>query len=363
MPELYSIEKALESTGFNRARLKLLARFLVALIACRSVCLTKVANALPGKAQSASHYKRLQRFLRGFDLDAITLARLTLCWLQAGLGVQPPYVLALDRTHWKFGKTEINVLKVALVYKGVAFPLLWTLLGKAGNSKTQERIALLSRYLDAFGKDSIAYLLADREFGGCAFLSWLQEAGISFVIRLRGNTVIENVRRERRTARGLFWHRKTGHEHHLGRRAVFGGKYPLSLVVSGMRLPEGEFLIVVSDRESPCGNLLTEYAKRWGIETLFGSLKSRGFDLEATHLQAGERLSRLLSVLSLAFCWAYLCGAWLFEQKPWKVKKHGRLPVSLFRRGLDFLQRLVLPICGRRDREQFQNAISFLSCT
>jgi hypothetical protein len=363
MPELHSIEKALESTGFNRARIKLLARFLVALIACRSVCLTKVANALPGKAQTASHYKRLQRFLRGFDLDAITLARLTLGWLQTALGLHPPYILALDRTNWKLGKTEINVLKIAVVHKGVAFPLLWTLLGKAGNSKTEERIALLSRYLAAFGQDSIAYLTADREFGGRAFLGWLQESGISFVIRLRGNTVIQNARGERRTARGLFWHSKVSVERHLGKRAVFGGKVPLLLEVSGMRLPEGEFLIVVSDRESPSGNLLAEYAKRWGIETLFGSLKSRGFDLEATHLCEGERLSRLLSVLSLAFCWAYLCGAWLFEQKPWKVRKHGRLPVSLFRRGLDFLQRLVLPICGRRNRQEFEIAIAFLSCT
>ena len=46
---------------------------------------------------------------------------------------------------------------------------------------------------------------------------------------------------------------------------------------------------------------------------LFGCLKRRGFDLEATHLTKPERLSRSMAVLTLAFCWAYVTGVWLFE--------------------------------------------------
>ena len=56
------IENALKSTGGNLARVKLLASFLTALIVCRSVCLTQVANAFEGGAKTASNYKRLQRF-------------------------------------------------------------------------------------------------------------------------------------------------------------------------------------------------------------------------------------------------------------------------------------------------------------
>jgi hypothetical protein len=362
MPELHSIENALKITGWNLARVKLLARFLVALIVCRSVCLTKIANALAGEAQTASNYKRLQRFLSGFDLDATVLARMTLAWMESAFGLKAPYVLSLDRTNWKFAKTEINILMLALVYKGVGFPLMWTVLGKAGNSSTEERKQLLLRYIDAFSVNSIDYLTADREFGGRAFLAWLTSQKISFVIRLRGNVRLTNTRHEKKTARGLFWHSKVGEAKHLGKREVFGGKSPLCLYVSGMRLFAKDFLIVVSNRPSS-DDLLAEYSKRWGIETLFGSLKKRGFDLEATHLRDGERLSRLLGVLTLAFCWAYLCGAWLFEQKPWKLKKHGRLSMSLFRRGLDFLQRILIPISGKRDQQGFKQAILFLSCT
>ena len=54
---------------------------------------------------------------------------------------------------------------------------------------------------------------------------------------------------------------------------------------------------------------ISDYAKRWEIETLFGILKSRGFDLEETHLNEIERLSKLVALLTLAMCWAIVPGA------------------------------------------------------
>src|SRR5262249_16072951 len=154
---------------------------------------------------------------------------------------------------------------------------------------------------------------------------------------VRGNVKMSNAKGQWRTARGLFWHSVTGEGVELGLRQVFGVR-PLALFVAGMRAKAGEFVIVVSDRPGDkAGDLLERYRLRWGIETLFGWLKRRGFDLEATHLRQAARLSRLLAVLALAFSWAYVTGVWLFEQQPWKIKKHGRLAVSLFRKGLDWL--------------------------
>ena len=58
---LQQIEKALQNTGinWNLARIKFLARFLVALIAVKSVCVNQIASAFPGTAQAASHDKRI----------------------------------------------------------------------------------------------------------------------------------------------------------------------------------------------------------------------------------------------------------------------------------------------------------------
>jgi hypothetical protein len=355
MPAIDSIELALQKTGWNKARVRLLARFLVAVITCRSVCLYRLANLLPGDVKTSSHFRRLQRFVADFEMDFAAFAAVVI----ALCGLRPPFVLALDRTNWRLGKAEMNVLLLALVYNGVAFPVFWKVLGKSGNSNLAERKALLERFLSVFGRDSIAYLLADREFGGRAFAGWLKEERIGFVLRLRGNVKMSNACGQERTARGLFWHRKMHESIVLGRRQVFGGK-PLCLFVAGMRLSGGDFVIVVSDTGEA---LLERYGRRWGIETLFGCLKKRGFDLEGTHLTRPERLERLLAVLALAFCWAYVSGAWLYEQKPWKVKKHGRLTLSLFRAGLDWLQRLFLPLCGSMSQGEFNKAVRFLSCT
>ena len=79
---------------------------------------------------------------------------------------------------------------------------------------------------------------------------------------------------------------------------------------------------------------------RWGIETLFGSLKSRGFRLEETLLTKPDRVKKLLALLTIAFCWALAVGNWLSQQKPIKIKKHGRLAKSLFPLGFDRLRRI-----------------------
>ena len=45
------------------------------------------------------------------------------------------------------GKRNINILMLAIVYRGIAIPILWTLLNKRGNSDTKERIALIQRFI------------------------------------------------------------------------------------------------------------------------------------------------------------------------------------------------------------------------
>src|SRR4030095_2671870 len=86
------------------------------------------------------------------------------------LGVPGPWTLTLDRTNWQFGKTDLNILLLGIVHQGIAYPLVWVVLPKAGNSHTDERITVIDIFLDLFGKEQIACLLADREFVGAAWL-------------------------------------------------------------------------------------------------------------------------------------------------------------------------------------------------
>ena len=52
--------------------------------------------------------------------------------------------LVMDRTNWKLGQTNINVLMLGVSYKNVAFPLMFKFLEKKDNSNTNERIELIN---------------------------------------------------------------------------------------------------------------------------------------------------------------------------------------------------------------------------
>lgn len=118
-------------------------------------------------------------------------------------------------------------------------------------------------------------------------------------------------------------------------------------------------MIVISN-DSPT-TAISDYANRWGIETLFGMLKTRGFCLESTHFTDSERLSKLLALMSLALCWAIKTGDWLSSHHPVKVKKHGRQQASIFRYGFDYLRSIVSDLDLKSD--DFLHCLQFLSCT
>ena len=87
---------------------------------------------------------------------------------------------------------------------------------------------------------------------------------------------------------------------------------------------------------------LRRYAQRWQAENLHAALKTRGFNLEDTGLTQAERVSTLFTCVSAAFIWACVTGQVLAARRPLGRKKHGHRPVSVFRRGLDQLQDLLL---------------------
>lgn len=355
MADIRLLERTLASNvAWSRARINFVAKFLVALIQVRSVNLMEVAGVFAGGALKGSHYKRIQRFLRHFELPYAAVAAFVLKLL----GVPRPWALTIDRTDWYLGQTPLNILVLGVCHQGTAFPLLWAVLPKKGCSNTAERIAPLDEFGRLFGFPAIAYLCADREFIGKDWFRYLRRKGIPCRIRIRANTQVTNGRGQRVAARRRFRHCRVGHGEVLrGARVIWGGRW----YVTGMRLPQGEYVIGVSERETPTA--LEDYARRWEVETLFGCLKTRGFCLEATHVTEPERLKKLLALVALAFCWAHVTGEWLSAQRPLPVKKHGRKAVSIFRRGLGHLRRILCNQLCQAEGVALRRVIKLLSCT
>ena len=135
-----------QQTGWNLARVKFFVLMITALCKVQSVGFEKLASAFDSKADTTSSLRRIQRFMASYLLDIDLIALLIFRMLPH----KPPYRLAMDRTNWKFGKQNINVLVIAVVYHGVAFPLLFKLLPKFGNSNTNERIDLIEKFIECF---------------------------------------------------------------------------------------------------------------------------------------------------------------------------------------------------------------------
>jgi len=232
--------------------------------------------------------RRIQSFIADYLLDSDLIARLIFKMLPH----KPPYRLAMDRTNWKFGETNINVLTLAIVYQGVAFPILISMLDKRGNSHTRERIAMIERYtctlyevrsIQLFGYQTIDCLLADREFVGENWIEYLNNMKIRYHIRIRENFYVDDPRTSNRFK--VFWMfngLKCGESRFMERIYRVNGQ-PCYLSASKVKNKIGipEFQIIISFNKPETAQLA--YKDRWQIETAFRALKSSGFNTCTTY--------------------------------------------------------------------------------
>lgn len=321
--------------GWHGARLNFLALFIIALLRVKTVNMVELASGFRNQASQDSSYKRLKRFFHDFELDYAVIAQMVVSLM----GIPQPWVLSLDRTEWSFGRTRFNILTLGIVDQGIAYPVVWQMLDKQGNSNTEERTQVLEAFCKIFPDASVSYLCTDREFVGCPWLRYLLLAPVlPFRARIRSSDKISDGQHCLK-ASVVFAHLKVGESVLLsGRRRVWG----FSVYVAALRLEDGDLLVVIAPDAS--ATMISDYALRWGIETLFGMFKTRGFCLESTHFVKAERLSKLLALMTLALCWAVKMGEWLHQQRPIPIKKHGRRAKSVFRYGLDYLRSIVLDL-------------------
>ncbi|WP_055663483.1 transposase, partial [Jannaschia seosinensis] len=203
--------------------------------------------------------------------------------------------LCLDRTNWKIGKTDVNVLVLAVITARFRVPLMWTMLPHSGNSTTAQRIALMKRYLAYFDASTVRMLLADREFIGQEWFTFLVEQEIPFAIRMKEGQIVRTNGRE--------------------------------------------LLVVASPYPATGAHILRQYKKRWLIECLFADSKTRGLNLEDTRLTLASKLSLLIAITAIAIALICRAAAQLMGHKYPARKKHGYCSKSWFRTGFDEVRR------------------------
>lgn len=335
--------------NWNKSRLDCLAQIVQALICVRTINLTQIASAFQTESQEESAYRRICRFFTDFLFDFSAIASFVLKIFP----LKEKCTLILDRTSWKWGKTPINILMLSIAYKGISIPFFWSVLDLEGNSCVTDRTSLFQRVLKRLPVSRIEVFLADREFVGKEWFNYLIENEIPFVIRVKSSYLIRNEEQKSCMKIHAFLRQFGRRKKVCNIRIEMWGK-KLFLSFQKGRKGSKEPMILVSNHSFQ--DPLKLYRKRWGIETLFACLKTRGFCLEDTHVTDPDKIERMIFVLAIAFCWAHRMGEIKLGESPIPLKTHGRKAKSIFRYGLDQIRRAI-----RRLMDDFDEFLKVLT--
>jgi len=326
---------------------------VLGLCKAKTVSYMALACAFYGTALPESSMRRIQHFMAGFDFPMKVVSG----FIFGVLPFNENLTLVMDRTNWKFGNADINILMLGVCCKNIAIPLVFKMLDKRGNSCTDERIGLVASFMERFGRERIDCLLADREFAGQKWLGFLDENRIRYHIRIRNNFKFFCFRsNDKKPVFWLFNSLRAGEFHHHPRIVKIN---EIMCYVSGLKTV-GEngktvFLIIVSFNKP--SESLFYYQKRWQIERLFKAFKSSGFNIENTDVTEQKRLEKLFMIVMV---WCYKTGDCLHKNvKQIEVKKHQRKAFGLFKYDLNYLNNMFL----NPNNTLIINCLQFLSCT
>lgn len=324
------VKKILDQTGLvhNLSRQKFVVNYVQALIERGSVQSQEVAKSLSNSASDASNQRRIERFFAQVNFEPQAVVMVLVLFLPKG-----KLHLSLDRTEWDFGTRQWNILMLTAYSHGVGIPIWWHLLdNNSGNSSTGDRVKLVEEVVTMLGANRIGSLCGDREFIGKDWYKWLLINKIRFYLRLPKS------------------HRIQVGAHLMKPESILGKRQKAlldNIEIAGFRLSialervlnqagEADLLVILTNSFAFSGTRF--YKQRWSIETFFESIKSRGFEMEKTHLKKGERFETLLVLVSVAFGLCQTVGL-LAHRSGHRLshKKHGYKSHSFFRHGKNLL--------------------------
>ena len=301
----------------------------------QSGCVTLKSMALYVNSKGLLRAKlaKVERLLQGQVFDYCQIGLLILQIVRSLL--PDKFLIAIDRTNWKFGKKDVNYLVACIVVGKISLPIAWLVLDKKGNSNSLERQELIRQVLKIVPAERIASILADREFVGKDWLTFLQTSNIPFIIRVKENQQINHPNGGKMKLKRYFTDLKRAQFACLSRKFA-----DLNLQVTCLKLPNEKLIVVSSNTIGQ--DALKIYAQRWSIERCFKSLKGAGFNLEQTHLIHPERLRKLFGVASIALTFCVVAGHIKEKLTRIPIKKHGRPLLSIFTYGFSWLKEFLI---------------------
>jgi hypothetical protein len=324
-------------TARQARHLNTMAAMISGIVLAQSSHLERIARKIPEKTQVESRIKQFTRFNQNQQIAAEAYYLPFLEMLIAGLATSGSITLAMDGS--ETGRNCMTLM-VSLIYRKRALPIAWlTVRGKKGHLAEAVHIKLLKKVQALFPQESHVVFLGDGEFDGIDLQAAIAAAGWEYVCRTARNRIIND----------------DGDQFALSDIALAPGNcidmpdvgftyanYGPVMVIAWWCKGHKEPIYLVTNMECTA-EACHWYRRRFRIETFFSDQKSRGFNLQKSHLADPNRLERFLIPACLAYIWMIYLGVKVQANTAIMQLIHrvDRCDLSLFQLGLRYLQHLL----------------------
>ena len=305
--------------------------------------------------------QRIRRFLSNPRISPSLTVRPLIYLMRPLLEKLPEIILIVDRTDWKKRRQYINILSVAVSYKGRALPLYWMVFGKQGNSSLEQWkqvlfpvIIVLQQMSWLSDKQIHIHVVADREFASPKLAEWLKNIyDVAVTLRIKASMYLTGEDTPEIKVASLIRSMTKGSRHILYNQVLTRDCNFKMNVLLTWKEEYDEPLVVATTSGNPAQADET-YEKRFSIEPMHKDWKSNAFDLEKTRVTDPKRIETLLIPIAFAYILCVLEGEQKEQNGDVRIPPKGKTRmVGLFLSGLRTISRYL----QRESLQQFKRFI------
>jgi hypothetical protein len=330
----------------TKPTMHLLAWLMIALLEKTAAHLFRLAEKLPDDdTTDMARRQKVRRFISNPRVFPYLFLHAMVILIHPLFHNASTLELVLDRTEWIKRGTPVNVLDVALFYKGRAIPLFWLVFNRRGNSSFQDWRTVLTPVIEALRAASWTqgkqiHVIADREFASPKLSQWLWVTfRVGSTLRMKRS---EYVNSEAKTAKVSEYLQQL----HPGNRRFLRGctitqtnSFVMNVAVCWDKAYEEPWVLMTT--HSNLLKAVQTYGNRSGIEPMHKDWKSNAFDIEGTRVTDAKRIETLLIPMALCYIICVLEGD-RKETEGETIHAHkGKRTTGLFLVGLSAFTRIL----------------------
>lgn len=330
----------------NKPLMHLLAWVMLALLEKTAAHLSRLAEKLPDdNTNDMARRQKVRRFMSNSRIFPYLFLHALVILIRPLFHNASILELVMDRTEWIRRGIPVNVLNVALHYKGRSIPLFWSVFNHRGNTSFQDWKAVLTPVIETLrsatwtqGKEF--HLVADREFASPKLSQWLWTTfRVDSTIRMKRSEYINS---EAKTAKVSEYLQgiHPGNRRFLRRCTITqSNDFAMNVAIYWDKAYEEPWVLMTTYANLP--KAIQGYGHRYSIEPMHKDWKSNAFDIEGTRVTDAKRIETLLIPIALCYIICVLEGDRKETQGEIIRAHRGKRTTGLFLVGLSAFTRIL----------------------